>query len=78
MNPNPASPGLADVIRENLNFQMDQSVKRTLLKESMLKISIDRDYSHLFEDYRTCRQDQHQSQIENLQANRQTLMNVCE
>lgn len=48
MHPNPGSPGLADVIRENLNFQMDQSVKRTLLKESMLKISLDKDYSHLF------------------------------
>jgi hypothetical protein len=48
MHPNPGSPGLADVIRDNLNFQMDQSVKRTLLKESMLKISLDKDYSHLF------------------------------
>ena len=78
MNPNPGSPGLADVIRENLNFQMDQSVKRTLLKESMLKISLDKDFSHLFEEYRGCKQDQNQSQIENSQTNRNNLMNVCE
>ena len=30
------SPLLADVIRENLNYQLDQSVKRTLFKESMM------------------------------------------
>lgn len=78
MHPNPGTPGLADVIRENLNFQMDQSVKKTLLKESMLKISLDKDYSQLFEEYRGFKQELNLSQVENTQTNRQNLMNVCE
>lgn len=51
IHPNTGSPGLADVIRENINFQLDQSIKRTLLKESLLKISLDKDFSHLFEHH---------------------------
>ena len=49
VNPNEQHE-LADVIRENLNYQLDQSVKRTLLKESLLKISLDKDFDHIFDD----------------------------
>ena len=36
------SPQLADIIRENINYQLDQSIKRTLFKESLLKASLDK------------------------------------
>jgi hypothetical protein len=49
VHPNSGSQELADVIRDNINFQLDQSIKRTLLKESMLKISLDKDFRDLFE-----------------------------
>lgn len=49
VHPNSGSQELADVIRDNINFQLDQSIKRTLLKESMLKISLDKDFKDLFE-----------------------------
>lgn len=32
IHPNSYSPGLAEVIRDNINYQIDQSNKRTLLK----------------------------------------------
>jgi len=49
IHPNPGPQELADVIRDNINYQLDQSIKRTLLKESMLKISLDKDFKDLFE-----------------------------
>jgi hypothetical protein len=54
LNPN-SSHELADVIRENLHFQMDQSIKRTLLKESLLKISLDKDFENLFQEHQPAR-----------------------
>jgi hypothetical protein len=57
INPNCEEPELADIIRENIHFQHEQSIKRTLLKESLLKISLDKDFSHLFE------QHQHRQEI---------------
>lgn len=57
LNPN-SSHELADVIRENLHFQMDQSIKRTLLKESLLKISLDKDFENLFQEHQPARNDQ--------------------
>jgi hypothetical protein len=44
----------------------------------MLKISLDKDYSQLFEEYRGFKQELNLSQVENTQTNRQNLMNVCE
>ena len=49
INPNELQPELADVIRDNLHYQHDQSIKRTLLKESLLKISLDKDFEHIFQ-----------------------------
>ena len=49
VNPN-ESHDLADVIRDNIHYQYDQSVKKTLLKESMLKVSLDKDFEHIFND----------------------------
>jgi outer membrane protease len=56
MNPN-SSLELADVIRENYHYQVDQNVKRTLLKESLLKISLDKDFQHIFEDHQNARRE---------------------
>ena len=74
IHPNPRSPGLADVIRDNINFQHDQSIKRTLLKESLLKISLDKDFSHLFEQHKY----HHPNTNEPAPAQKQTFMQVSE
>lgn len=76
VHPNNGSPGLADVIRENINFQLDQSIKRTLLKESLLKISLDKDFSHLFEQHHP--KQEVLANMENVPANKQTFMQVSE
>lgn len=60
VNPN-ESHDLADVIRENLHYQIDQSVKRTLLKESLLKISLDKDFEGLFQDHQMFRNENQQA-----------------
>ena len=61
-NPN-SSHELADVIRENLHFQFDQSVKKTLLKESLLKLSLDKDFEHIFEDHNRPETTQQQEEV---------------
>lgn len=65
------------MIRENLNFQFDQSVKRTLLKESLLKISLDKDFEHIFEDHNyNHRKEEALSEVAN--SSKQTFMTVSE
>lgn len=76
IHPNTASPGLADVIRDNLNYQLDQSIKRTLLKESLLKISLDKDFSHLF-DQQLARQEA-LAPIDNAPTHKQSFLQVSE
>lgn len=48
-NMDPNEPDLAEVIRQNINHQRDLNNKRTLLKESMIKISLDKDLQNLFD-----------------------------
>lgn len=42
---------MSDLIRENINYQHDQTIKKTLMKESMMKISLDKDFKNLFNQY---------------------------
>lgn len=73
LNPN-SSHELADVIRENLHFQLDQSIKRTLLKESLLKISLDKDFENLFQEHHPAKNEQPPPE----NTSKQTLMQVSE
>ena len=43
------SPELAELIRDNIDFQHNQNIKKTLFKESMIKVSLDKDFKDLFE-----------------------------
>ena len=43
---------MADLIRENINYQHDQTIKKTLMKESMMKMSLDKDFKNLFDSYK--------------------------
>lgn len=43
------SPQLVDLIRENMEYQENQNIKNTLYKESLVKISLDKDFQNLFE-----------------------------
>lgn len=45
------SPELADLIRGNIDFQQSQNAKKTLFKESMIKISLDKDFKDLFDGH---------------------------
>lgn len=38
-----------DLIRENMEYQENQNIKNTLYKESLVKISLDKDFQNLFE-----------------------------
>lgn len=74
VNPN-ESHDLADVIRENLHYQFDQTVKRTLLKESLLKISLDKDFEGLFQEHQQLARNEIQAPEP---TSKQALMSVSE
>lgn len=44
------SPELAELIRDNIDFQQNQNIKKTLFKESMIKVSLDKDFKDLFDE----------------------------
>ena len=52
MDSSKKSPELADLIRENINYQHDQTITKTLMKESMMKMSLDKDFKALFAHYK--------------------------